>query len=618
MVGTAWRLTYTDSGGTKQTIAELGQDTGAKNIDRIRYILNRKNPWIMKVFTDPSLLAAFPNEVTEFQNSEPEILFEEYDGSWTTRGRFYSASQTNEDNEFAIQLLDFYHKLMKQEVSVSSTTTHIVDVLEKALPSGYVVDAPASGDVSGGYPSVDDYSCKNTQRRKVFREITRDHNWSLFFLPEQDGSNNWKVRFEPDGYGGTVENLDSSTDSFKFKNWKPPRNKNLVTKTRVQGVDSNGNQIVGTAQNTTIRDKYLGTNSTDHNFKSFKVGYLESQSEADTIAQNRLIPGLNATSVKDSGVISNIIYPQDVVNDSFGIIDSFRDIDDTFTCVKQENFYPSNESYLHMEFEQEKLEEAAEGEENLRDERARLYPSSSKNASGNTGNTEPDTKGSAGDTGPNTSGQAGNSSPQVSGDTTSEETALGTGIGSDSDTGTSIDSFTNVSGQFNLSGYVNKALKTVEVRITPNSSEEIRVRVKQGGIVRYDAWHFMDSGHENLVTFTYKPNESSTGDGELELASNSGSNTVDWDIQFIQEEPHAHSGGPSSTLDADFHPHSLDSGTTDGDGQTITAGVDNHPHSIETGTTDASGNTIDAKAENHNHDGSTIQVDVNEEDKTDR
>lgn len=384
MVGTAWRLTYIDSGGTKRTIAELGQNTGAKNIDRIRYILNRKNPWIMKVFTDPSLLASFPNEVSDFQNSEPEILFEEYDGSWTTRGRFYSASQTNEDNEFAIQLLDFYHKLMKQEVSVSSTTTHIVDVLEKALPSGYVVDAPASGDVSGGYPSVDDYSCKNTQRRKVFREITRDHNWSLFFLPEQDGNGDWKVRFEPDGYGGTVENLDSSTDAFKFKNWKPPRNKNLVTKTRVQGVDSNGNQIVGTAENTTIRDKYLGTNATDHNFKSFKVGYLESQTEADTIAENRLVPGPNATSVKDSGVISNIIYPQDVVNDSFGIIDSFRGIDDTFTCVKQENFYPSNESYLHMEFEQEKLEEAAEGEENLRDERARLYPKSQTDVGGQT------------------------------------------------------------------------------------------------------------------------------------------------------------------------------------------------------------------------------------------
>ena len=380
MVGTSWRFTYTDSNSDKQIIAELGQDTGASKIQNLRYILSRKNPWIMKVFADPSTLQNFPTEVGDFESSEPEILFEEYDGSWKTRGRFYSASQTNEGNEYAIQLLDFYHKLMNQEASVSSTNTHIVDAMEKALPNGYVVDAPPEADVSGGYPSVGDYSAQNTQLRKVYRELTRDNNWALFFLPEQDSNGNWKVRFEPDGFGGTVDTLDTGTDqSVQIKQWSPPKKRNLITKARVEGVDSDGNRISATAENTAIRDKYLGTRGTDHSFEEFKVGYLEGQTEADKKAENKLKPGPDVTELKDEVVVKNTIYPQDVVNDSFGLIDSFRSIDDTFTCEKQENFYPANQSVLHLEFESEKLEKAAEGEENLRDERARLYPEDSTN-----------------------------------------------------------------------------------------------------------------------------------------------------------------------------------------------------------------------------------------------
>lgn len=379
MVGTRWRLTYTDSGGTKRTIAELGQDTGANKIDRIRYILKQKNPWILKVFTDPEVLNNIPQELTEFEGSEPEILFEEYEnGSWTTRGRFYNASETNEENEYAIQFMDFYHKVMNQEASVSSTTTNIVDVLEKALPNGYVVDAPSSTDV-GGYPSVDDYSANNTQVRKVYREITRDNDWSLFFLPEQDGSGNWKVRFEPDGFGGSVDILDTSTDQdLKIKQYQPPRKRNLVTKALAEGVNKNGNTVSATAENTTIRDKYLGTKASDHNFKKVKRSYFQSQTEAQSAAESALVPGPDATKVKEKIKTSTTVYPQDVVNDSFNILDDFRSIDDTFTCVKQENFYPANQSLLHFEFESEQLEQAAEGEENLRDERERLYPESTQ------------------------------------------------------------------------------------------------------------------------------------------------------------------------------------------------------------------------------------------------
>lgn len=652
MVGTAWRFTYVDSNGTKQTIAELGQQTGSYKIDRLRYILDRKNPWVMKVFAEPSLLQDFPNEVSEFQNSEPEILFEEFDGSWTIRGRFYSASQTNEENEFAIKLVDFYHKIMNQEASVSSTNTNIVDAMAKALPNGYVLDTP--GDVTP--PSVDNYSANNTQVRKVYRELTRDNGWSLFFMPETDSNDNWKVRFEPDGYGGTVNTLDTSTDKIKVKKWQPPKKKNLVTKAMAEGVDSNGNTVRATAENTTIRDKYLGTKSTDHNFEKVKRSYFESQSEAQRAAENKLVPGPNATEVKDTVTVADTIYPQDVVNDSFGLIDNFRNIDDTFTCVKQQNFYPANQSYLHFEFESEELEKAAEGEENLRDERARLYTNQSQNVGPlglNVGDASAQTSSSSnndydnGEAQTSTSGSNDTAEAQTSSSTSVDIDELN--IGDNNFSATDSDNFFSVTvpssdwqkmTDSTATGNTDALSHKVEAQITSSDDAGFNFFwvLEQNGIL-------LDMGYDRIETDTDGTNAVGTSgtvfwrktrNVSLEQFENNSTNlsydlhiktaggaspTLDGSIS-VTELNHVHNAtGSTSTTDSghggsgDPSEHTWSGSTTDsghgGKGQ-----PGDHNISTSTSTTDSGHGS--STTDPHGGDTDQDSIDVSVEDKTDR
>ena len=389
-----FRFRYVDNNGDDQIIASNVGD-GAQ-IDNVKQTRRFRDTHKIMVWGDIQLFNAFPQDKTNFQSNEPEIFFEQPDGQggWETKKRVYAKDSGNIKNKDTckVKLYGFYRYNSKQPVDIGTISTDIVDVLEAMandLDGDYFVEAPAEANVDGGYPSVDGYSANNNAA-VVLNDVTRElSNWSVRFLDETDNSGNYIIRAEPKGFGGAVDTLDSNTTGLRFESWNKEKTENIVNKVEVIGTDDSGNKITSAAKNQFMIDRY------GEKFESIKVGYLASQSDADQIANNRLVPGKdsNGDDIEDppeSGKVSlpTLNFDDGVENDSFNIVDSDLGIDDTFTCVTQHLFYPSGRSELVFEFEQERLEDRAQKDNYLGDERARLLPSQQKNLGSQTIDTD--------------------------------------------------------------------------------------------------------------------------------------------------------------------------------------------------------------------------------------
>ncbi|AFH22345.1 hypothetical protein OSG_eHP23_00080 [environmental Halophage eHP-23] len=465
-----FKLEYTNSNGEAETIAELGQDTSALTIDRFAHYRKAKNPDILKVWLEGENFGEeIPTRKSEFgqagnNTDEPEILLKQYDpdtDSFDTKNRFYAKNtgSINEQGQLALKLYSFMQYTAEQQVNVPSISDtngngnlDNVDALNAVLPTGYVADVPSAATpvTIGGY-SV------NARREKALQELTRDYNWTLTYTGELDANNDYKVKYEPEGFGGTVDTLisneqssaqkivdvDTANDVFVvagdqtdvlevnqaievvkstgndgtytisslsydstnnetdisvsenvsdstadgvifpggmaiFKAWEKDKTESIVNKVTVVGTEKGNpsNQITETATNS------FQLNEFGERFKQIKVGYLTGQAHAQEIAQSYLVPGKDENGndiekVPESGTVKTTVYSDNVVNDSFQVVDNTRNINDTFTCVEQRNYWPEGATEIEFEFEQENLEKAAREKENLRDERARLFPSSS-------------------------------------------------------------------------------------------------------------------------------------------------------------------------------------------------------------------------------------------------
>lgn len=463
-----FKLEYTDSGGTTQTIAELGQNTGALSISRFVEFKRKNDPDILKVWLEGENFGnTIPTRKTEFgtgsnDTNEPEIRLKQYNpdtSSFDLINRFYAKNKgtINQNGELALKLYSFFKYTARQPASTGTIIdtngngfVDVEDALNATLPTGYKADVP--GSVTP--PQVSQYSLNNTRREKGFHELTRDFKWALTFLGEVDGNNDALVKYEPEGFGGTVDTLvsneqagayritavDTTNEIFTvpgdvtnqlvvdqavlvngstgndgtytitnlsydgtnnetditvaedvtnatvdgqiipggqaiFKSWEKDKTDAIINKVRVEGTKpSDGTEVIGTAQNT------AQINNFGEKFLKVKRGYIETSAEADTIAESYLVPGkddqgADITSVPESGTVKTSVYSDNVVNDSFQVVDNTRNIDDTYTVVEQRNYWPEGATELEFEFEKENLEGAARDSENLRDERGRLYPS---------------------------------------------------------------------------------------------------------------------------------------------------------------------------------------------------------------------------------------------------
>lgn len=470
MVNTSrrFKLEYNDVDNGTTVIAETGQDTGALKIDRHYHQRRKRDPDILKVWLEGTNFGnSIPTRKGKFgdaQNNtdEPEILYKQYNpdtNSFDTKGRFFAKNTgtIDEDGRLALKLYSFMRFTERQQVDTPKVTTDVEEALNEVLPPGYVADVPAGATV----PSVDGYEI-NARREKGYHELTRDYKFVINFTANLDANNDYKVKFEPEGFGGTVDTLvdnqqagsyaiqdiDTANDIFTvvgdrtdelvedqaievvkssgnddtytisalnydsnnnetditvsedvtdstadgliipggqavFKVWEKDKTDAIINKVTVEGTDSNGITITGTATNQTQIDNF------GEKFLKVKRGYIESQSDADTIAEKYLVPGLkdngdDITTVPENGTVKTTVYSDNVLNDSFQVVSSRRNIDDTYTVASQKNFWPEAATVIEFEFEAENLEEAARESENLRDERGRLYPDTTTDVGGQT------------------------------------------------------------------------------------------------------------------------------------------------------------------------------------------------------------------------------------------
>jgi len=467
-----FKIEYTDSNGTVQTIAETGQDTGALKIDRHVHIRRKNDPDILKLWLEGTNFGeSIPTRRSEYgtaQNgeNEPEILYKQYNpdtSSFDLIGRFFpkNTGTINENGELALKLYSFMRFTSRQSVTTGTVTdangngyVDIEDALNAVLPSGYVADVP--GSVSP--PQASNYSL-DAKREKGYHELTRNYNWALTFTANLDSNNNYQVKFEPEGFGGTVDTIvdntqagsyrivavDTTNDVFEvngdrttelvvnqaievvqstgnngtyiinnlnfnsttgnteitvdenisdstadgqiipgsqavFKSWEKDKTDSIINRVPVKGVDSNGQTVTATATNQFMINEFGEKSS-----PIIKIGYVENQTDAQNIAEGLLVPGKDDNGndiekVPENGTVKTTVYTDNVVNDSFQVVSNDKNIDDTYTCVQQRNYWPEAATEIEFEFEQEQLEDEARNQEDLRDERAKVYPSNNRSS----------------------------------------------------------------------------------------------------------------------------------------------------------------------------------------------------------------------------------------------
>jgi len=96
-----YRLKYTDDTGTDVVIGEMSfQGTGTSpgdaqgRLKKARWHPRSKNMKKLSVWADSNIFGALPVKVSENNEDEPEIFWQEYDGSsWVNRFRCFATSE---------------------------------------------------------------------------------------------------------------------------------------------------------------------------------------------------------------------------------------------------------------------------------------------------------------------------------------------------------------------------------------------------------------------------------------------------------------------------------------------------------------------------------------------
>jgi len=577
----ASRFRYVDSNGNDQIIASTGGN-GGQPLDRIKETRRNKDTHIIVAWSNRSLFGEFPTDRTQFQADEPEIFFEQFrDGSWEIQNRVYAkdSGTTTTGGNYKIKLYGFQKYGEEQQVNITNTTTHTVDVAEKLaaeLDSNYVIDAPAEANVPGGYPQVDSYSL-NGRAGKVVREITRDfksdgNDWTINWTGQTDANGNYIIRYEPEGFGGAVDTLDDSIVGLQVQNWKKERTDQIINKTKVVGTLDDGTDVTGTAENTTMINRY------GVKFRSYQVGYLGSSAEADRIAGNKLQPGLDAngndiTESPESGTLKvpTLNYREGVENDSFNVVLPEIDVDDTFTCVTQKLYYPANNTELVFEFEKEGLEDQAEGRNALNEERAKIYSSGDQSIDINFGDfnaendtAEADNSTTEDDEDPGVGGNTGQSGPNTFIDDADDTTTLSGGIGTGFEQVASHSANVGSNGAAGVVIYItvgaaqssgSSSSYIFDVGVTQNGSEIATINQTYPNFSIYDDGQNVSGGTTLWVPALIDDNDTI----DVNIRTTGGTTgPVFVDTQMIFIEKHSHPGlTDGGTLAAALHDHNV-------------------------------------------------------------
>jgi hypothetical protein len=292
-----FKLEYEDASNGTTIIAETGQDTGAAKINRHVHILRKNDPDILKLRLEiddyGNNIPTDKSQYAQAQNGtdDPEILYKQFDRdtqSFVTQGRFYAKNSgaVNEDGELAVKLYSFLKFHAKGEVSVSETGDTL-SAMNQALPSGYVAVDPTGGvSLTGEYNS-------NGRREQAFQELTRNYNYALTFTSELDANNDYKVRFEPVGQGGTVSTLVDRNQTGRF----PIVDIDTVNDSFSVAGDKTGDLVVDQViqvEGSTGNDGSFTVTSTSFNSSSNETVISVSENVSNSTADGSVIPGGSA------------------------------------------------------------------------------------------------------------------------------------------------------------------------------------------------------------------------------------------------------------------------------------------------------------------------------------
>lgn len=645
---TKQRLRFIDDTGTEQIIGEITGPGDEKGLSRGQLFHRTRQYDKVVVRGDVELKNNLPQDNTDHQD-DPEVFFETYNpatDSWETRFRGFliNGGLIDRNNEVKALLYDFvkYHGGAEITIDKTGTTVTNIDIMDEAVSGlDVVIDHPTETEVQNnsdqdGFIRYDDYSMVKVARKRVIREQTKVTGWALKPTGETDGSGNWIWRYEPVGYGGTVDTLKDksvapsvSGSKAVIREWGFTRKEDIINKVELINT-KNGGTVVGSYDASTESSP----NSADRygeRYENFQIGFLDS-TRADELAKK--IVDRSKTAEEGGNLKASPRYEGNEANNSFEIRSDQKGIDGVFTCQEQINHYPERSTDFTFTFERQSESEAAAAE-NLRAERRKLFPSTGKNLSGQTGLTAPDVQGNTGDTSPDVDGDTGDTGPDVDGNTA--DTGPNVSGTSDAETSDNIDSDFFFDSSFSISDGWNQigpladiteaALVheiTIELSDLPDGSTydfEIVVVREGSEVVFHDKVQNLNNSQVSDIvgvatdehyqkTFRLRPGGWATQDPdtdsyELQLKTQAGANptlTVSFETAALT---HNHESG---TYDADLHPH--------GDG---TLGADLHPH--DDGTLDADFHPHDdgtLDGEDHPHDQGTLEAETGEEDKTDR
>ncbi|MGK7368812.1 MAG: hypothetical protein ACNS64_01255 [Candidatus Halalkalibacterium sp. M3_1C_030] len=635
----------------------------------------------MEITGNKDLLSKMPTKVSDFQDNYQRILLDVYDvdaGGWVQRDTLFAEDTgkiEGDKGEYRNdQLFGLQKTVGREKVEnigpINGDVGDIVDALVTASSIDHVVQT------NGTLPSVTNYTF-NGNIDNAIRDLMRDYPGVLIWWTGQtDGSDNQIVKVEEKGVNASTVSITYPDPNYEVIEYEEEDTSIVVNRATVRGTNANGDLIEVDTDDFATGQLATDIQTSKDNFGERSlpprnVGYLEDQAHAEEIAKNLL-----QLEAQPHLVVSLPFQDSNILNQDIDITDSRYNINDTFTVVKQRDFYLDSKTEVELVFEKNLAEERRAEQRDISEERARVYPSGqaavtgqtsgeSPDTGGQVGNTSPNTAGQAGNTSPNTAGQAGNTSPGVSGITDTESTTENTDIFPSNPPDTrSIDGTWNYMGQVDANSTdVLWHLITMSIDSTTNNGMNIEVAVVDGNeefVLAHWEWTNLGDGPDagdlttgttgdnNIATFTkllvpddivgtgYRFYVATQGGASGDITYNLGLKDLTHDHDASQGtgtldtdyHPHSLDTGTTDgnnetiTADVDFHPHSIDSGTTDGDNQTITADVDFHPHSANTGTTDGDGSTITIDVDTHPHyadqDGGNLSSEAAQEDKTDR
>lgn len=322
------RLKYTDTNGDTQIIGEISGPGDEKGLSRAQLFHRAQQYDKLTCYGDASLVENIPQDNTEIQGN-PFIIFEIYDpdtASWSENWRGFNpdGGRLNRGSETKLKLWSTIRYYGKQEVTLDPeqnpdlNNTDNVGVMEEVVSGipNVVLDAPTETEVQNnsdqsGYFTIKRYAMKGQERGRVLHEMTKVLGWALKPTGNKDGSGNWIWRYEPSGYGGTVDTIqDESAFQFsasesrgKIRNWIFEDKKDVVNIVEIKntsksvtksvtGVDTSNNIFTVSGDLTGVMEsgtELLVTDSTGNDglYTVSSVSYDSNNSETDiTVNEN--------------------------------------------------------------------------------------------------------------------------------------------------------------------------------------------------------------------------------------------------------------------------------------------------------------------------------------------